>query len=107
MPKWKLLAGRGGTKLRVTIRDSETDDAVDLTIKTVQLRYKISGGALQERAMTVLDQAANKGQAEYLFLSSDMTDGAEMKVEFRLQHGLADQLTTVNTVYLKIKIPMS
>lgn len=102
-----VVAGDGGSKLRVTIRDSATQDPIDLSGKTVKVHYKINGGALQERSMTVLDQAANKGQAEYQFLTTDITAGGEMQGEFLLQAGQSDQLTTVDTFHLSIKAPLA
>jgi hypothetical protein len=107
MPNYDLVAGDGGSKLRVTIKDNVTNELVDLTGKTVKVRYSINGGTLQQRDMTALDQTASKGQAEYLFLAADLSATGEMKGEVRLQHGLADQLTTVDTFYLKIKAPLA
>lgn len=102
-----IVAGDGGSKLRVTIRDSETNDLIDLTGKTVQLRYSINGGATVQKTMTALNQTSSKGQAEYQFLTTDLTAGGEMKGEVRLQAGQADQLTTVDTFHLSIKAPLS
>lgn len=90
-----IMAGDGGTKLRVTIREAETEAALDLTGKTVQLRWSVNGGAVVTKSMTVLNQATNKGQAEYQFLTTDLTIGGELRGEARLQAGLSDQLTTV------------
>lgn len=107
MAKPDLVAGDGGSKLRVTLRDSATQEPIDLSGKTVKVRYAINSGSVQERAMIVLDQAASKGQAEYQFLTSDITDGGEMHGEFRIQAGLSDQLTTVDTFHLAIKAPLA
>ncbi len=91
-----VMAGDGGTKLRVTIRDAASNAPVDLTGKTVQLRYSLNGGAVVIKTMTVLNQATNKGQAEYQFLTTDLTAGGELRGEARLQAGQSDQLTTVD-----------
>lgn len=107
MAKGNLVAGDGATKIRVTIRDSETQEPLDLTGKTVQLRFIVNSGSLQERPMTVLDQASSKGQAEYQFSASDVAAAGELKGEFRLQAGLADQLTTDDTFHLQIKAPLA
>jgi hypothetical protein len=107
MAKPDLVAGDGGSKLRVTIRDNSTQDPIDLSGKTVKVRYAINGGTVQERAMIVLDQAFSKGQAEYQFLTSDIVAGGEMQGEFRIQAGLSDQLTTVDTFHLSIKAPLA
>lgn len=107
MVKPDLVAGDGGSKLRVTIRDSATQEPIDLNGKTVKVRYAINGGTVQERDMIVLDQAASKGQAEYQFLMADITAGGEMQGEFRIQSGQPDQLTTVDTFHLHIKAPLA
>ena len=106
MAHYDLVAGDGGSKLVVTITDSTTEALIDLTGKTVKLRYAIAGGTLQQRDMAALDQTASKGQAEYQFLAADLTAGGEMKGEVRLQAGLSDQLTTVDTFHLSIKAPL-
>lgn len=107
MPIPDLVAGDGGSALRVTLTDHTTHEVIDLTGKTVQIRYKLNGSALQTRAMTVLDQATLKGQAQYQFLSADLTGPGELKGEVRLQHGQSDQLTTVHTFHLQIRAPLA
>lgn len=104
---YDLVVGDGGSKLVVTIKDSSTGEMVDLTGKTVKVRYAINGGTLQQRDMTVLNQTTNKGQAEYQFLTTDLTAAGELKGEVRLQAGQSDQLTTVDTFHLAIKAPLS
>jgi hypothetical protein len=90
------MAGDGGTKIRITIRDQATQDPIDLNGKTVQLRYSLNGGAVVLKTMTALNQTSNKGQAEYQFLTTDLTVGGELRGEARLQAGQSDQLTTVD-----------
>lgn len=106
MPTYDLVAGDGGSRLRVTIKDQQSGDVIDLTGKAVKVRYAINGGTLQQRDMTVLNQTTSKGQAEYQFLAADLTAGGELKGEVRLQAGLSDQLTTVDTFHLSIKAPL-
>lgn len=107
MANYDLVAGDGGSKLLVTITDSTTEELIDLTGKTITVRYAINGGTLQQRDMTALNQTTSKGEAEYQFAAVDLTAGGELKGEVRLQAGLSDQLTTVDTFHLKIKTPMS
>lgn len=107
MSQYDLVAGDSGSTLRVTIKDSVTKDAIDLTGKSVKLLFSISEGATQERTMTPLNQTTNTGQADYLFTSSDLVSAGELRGEVRLQEGLADQITTVDTFYLRIKLPMA
>lgn len=107
MANYDLVAGDGGSKLLVTITDSKTGELIGLTGKTIKVRYAINGGTLQQRDMTALNQTTSKGQAEYQFLAADLTAGGELNGEVRLQAGLSDQLTTVDTFHLKIKTPLS
>jgi hypothetical protein len=107
MPNYELVAGDAGSTLRVTILDTITKDPIDLTSKTVKARYSINGGTTVEKTMTALNQATNKGQAEYQFLSTDLTAGGSLDGEVRLQAGLADQLTTIDTFHIGIKTPLA
>lgn len=104
---YDLVSGDGGSKLRVTITDSASGELIDLTGKTVKLRYSLNGGTTQQRDMTLLNQTTSKGQAEYQFLAADLTAAGELNGEVRLQAGLSDQLTTVDTFHLSIKAPLA
>jgi hypothetical protein len=106
MPNYELVARDGGGKLHVTILDSVTKEAIDLTGKTVQARYSLNGAATVEKAMTVLSQLSNVGEAEYQFLATDLLVGGSLKGEVRLQAGLSDQLTTVDTFHISVKDPL-
>jgi hypothetical protein len=103
MAHYELVAGDGGTKLSVTISDLETKQPVDLTGKTVTLRYAVNGGTTVEKTMTLLNQTLHPGQAEYQFLTTDITVGGQITGEVRLQSGLPDQLTTVDSFHLAVK----
>lgn len=107
MSNYDLVVGDGGSTLRVTIKDHVSGELIDLTGKTVQVRYAINGGTVQQRTMTALNQATSTGQAEYQFQTSDLTVSGELKGEVRLQAGLSDQLTTVDTFHLAIKAPIA
>lgn len=105
MAHYELVAGDGGSTFHATIKDSETEELVDLSGKTVQLRFAINGAPTVLKTMTLLDQVSRKGEATYQFASGDLTAGA-MTGEVRLQAGLSDQLTTVDSFYLTIKAPL-
>ena len=107
MANYELVAGDGGSKIRVTILDTITKDPIDLTSKTVKARYSINGGTTVEKTMTALNQATNKGQAEYQFLVADFTTGGSLDGEVRLQAGLADQLTTIDKFHIAVKTPLA
>lgn len=103
---YELVAGDSGAKLVVTCRDHETDEPIDLTGKTVHLRYSLNSGATLSRAMTVLPQATQKGQADYQFAPADLTIGGSLEGEVRLQQGLADQLTAITRFHIPVKMPL-
>jgi hypothetical protein len=106
MANYELVAGDGGSTIRVSILDSLTGDALDLTGKTAQLRYSINGGTTVEKAMTLMNQTTNRGKVEYQFLVADLSAGGTLVGEVRLQDGESDQLTTVDTFHLAIKAPL-
>jgi hypothetical protein len=98
-----LVAGDGASVLRVTVRDSQSQEPVDLTGKAVMLRYKLAGGAIVEKTMTVLDQANAPGQAEYAFAVADLPTPGSLEYEIRLNDGLASQLTSIETGQLAVR----
>lgn len=100
-----LVVGDGGSIVRVTIKDHDT--VIDLTGKTVHLRYSINGAPVVQKVMTALNQTSNKGQAQYQFLTTDLTQAGEMIGEVRLQAGQSDQLTTLDTFHLVIRAPLA
>jgi hypothetical protein len=100
-----LIAGDRGSKLVVTCKDSETGAVLDLTSKTIQLRYQINGGTLVTKTMTAQSPAAS-GNAEYQFAAADLVAGT-MVLEVRLQNGLADQLTSVDKSRLTVGAPLA
>lgn len=57
----------------VTCKD-KAGVVIDLTGTTVKLLYRIEGGALQTRTMTILSPAT-EGKVEYQFISTDLTEG--------------------------------
>lgn len=106
MPKGGLVKGDGGSKLRVLITDSETNAPIDLTNKTITLRYSIAGGVTMERTMTALDQATLKGYAEYQFLVADLNASGDLSGEARVNAGLSDQLTSDTVFTIPVRDPL-
>lgn len=102
----ELKAGDGGAKLVVTINDQAAGQPMDLTGKSVQLRYSLNGGATVQKMMTLLNQTSFPGQAEYQFLTTDLTVGGTLRGEVRLQAGQSDQLTTVDEFHLAVGAPL-
>ena len=103
----EIVAGDRASVLRITVSDQETEQVVDLTARTVTLRYKINGGALVEKTMTVLDQVNQLGKAEYVFLAADVPEAGTMEYEVRLDAGLPGQLTTVEAGQLSIRAALT
>lgn len=101
-----IKAGDGGTKLVATIINHTTGQPMDLTGKSVHLRYSLNGGATVQKAMTLLNQTSFPGQAEYQFLTTDLTVGGTLRGEVRLQAGQSDQLTTVDEFHLAVGAPL-
>jgi len=106
MPKGGLVAGDGGSLLRVHILDSETNEPIDLTGKTVMLRFSLAGGATVEKTMTALDQTTNKGWATYQFAAADLPQGGELQAETRLNDGQPDQLTSDRKFKIPVRDPL-
>lgn len=103
MAKGALVVGDAGSVLRVHITDSETDEAIDLSGKTVKLRYRINGGTLIEKDMTVLDQTNQKGWTQYQFAPADLPAAGNLEGEIRVDPGGAGQLTSDETFHLAIR----
>lgn len=97
----EFVAGDTGSKLVMTCKDKGTGDLIDLTGLTVRLKYKIAGGELQTKAMSV-QSPATAGKAEYLFLGNELVDG-EMVGEVEIEDGNGKIVTQVNPFRLAIR----
>lgn len=105
---YELVTGDGGSTLRVTLVDKQSGEPLDLTGKAVHVQWRIDGGALVTRAMTLLDQGTLRGQAEYAFTAADLVLGAgvaagTMVGQYVLQSGQSDQLTSLETFKLVLR----
>lgn len=100
---YELVAGDRGRKIVVTVQDATPDQAMDLTGKTVHVRYRLNGAAAELRQMTVLDQASSRGQAEYLFQVADLPAAGDLVGEIVVQLGQADQVTSLETFILPVR----
>jgi len=100
-----FVAGDRGAKIVAVCADNDTGIVIDLTGKTAQLRYKINEGTLVTKTMTVQSPGTG-GKAEYQFDSADLTAGT-MEAEVRIQSGLADQITSLNPLYVSIRAALS
>lgn len=94
----------GDTSILEVVCENKQDlSLIDLTGKTVTLRYKIGSLALVERAMTPdIDQVVNKGLAAYQFLSTELTPGI-LVGEIRVNDATTHVLTSVTPVGGRIR----
>lgn len=81
MPPYEVVAGDTGTILKVVIKNDQDKVVVNLTGCTVRLKYRIDGGSLVTKTMTVTDAA--KGEAQYKFVASELTAAAAGKSTLR------------------------
>lgn len=98
-----LVAGDGGTTLRVTVRNAATGEAMDLSGRTVTLRYRLNGGDLIAKFMDVLDQAVLTGKAQYQFDANDIPHAGVMHYEVQIDHGTLNQLTSIDVQQLTVR----
>jgi len=80
--QYDFTAGDTGSVLRVTMRDKYTKALLPLSgLYTANILFKMEGGALVSRAMTILS-GANDGKAEYQFTTGELTAGTmEAQIE--------------------------
>ena len=71
---FKFTQSDTGSTLEITCQNDSTGAVINLTGSTVALRYKIAGGALQTKSMT-LDGDPTTGKATYTFLANELTPG--------------------------------
>lgn len=83
----ELVASDTGSKLTVVLTDAGTGNAIDLTGSTVKLKYRLGGGALVTKTMTVT-APATQGIATYQFGTGELTAGTlNAEVEITDQSG--------------------
>lgn len=97
----EFVAGDTGSKLVATCKDKGTGDLIDLTGQTVRLKYRIAGGALQTKTMTV-SSPSTAGKAEYLFLANELAAG-EMVGEVEIEDGTGKIITQLDPFRLDIR----
>jgi hypothetical protein len=103
---YQVVAGDSGSVLRVTCKNTATNAPLDLTGKAVKLRFKLNGGSLVSRTMTVLTPQTN-GQAEYQFAGAELSAAGTLECEVRINEGLSDQLTSLTLIVLPVRAPLS
>jgi hypothetical protein len=102
-----LVAGDAASVLRVTVLDSETNDPMDLTGRTVELRFRLNGGTVAAVGMTLLDQTNQRGVAEYEFQPADLPAAGTVDYEIRLDGGTSNQLTSLGVGQLAVRAALA
>ncbi len=93
-----------GSKLRAVCVDDATGLPIDLTGATVRARYKIDGGSLQTKVMTIVDALA--GEAEYLFSTGELAPGA-LEGEIEITDSGGKVITSLQTFHFGIRTKLS
>jgi len=95
-----------GSKIKLHCVDDDLDTAIDLTGGTVRLRYKIAGGALQTRVMSIVGAPVN-GDADYLFQSGELTPGGGLECEFEITDSGGKVITSLETFKFGIRTKLA
>jgi hypothetical protein len=97
---YDLVTGDTGSKLVVTITDSDTGAAVDLTSCTVRFRWADAAGAIVNRTATILNPA--NGKAEYQFAAGEII-APEMQIEVEVTDGTGAVVTGTELIKLTVR----
>ena len=98
---FKFVESDTGSTLEITAKDDATGVVIDLTGSTVSLRYRIQGGSLQTKAMT-LDGDPTTGKATYKFLSGELTPG-EFIGDVTITDASTETVSSLENIVLEIK----
>lgn len=100
-----FVAGDTASVLRVACKDDYGDGTtlqpVDLTGAVIKLKYRIAGGALQTKTMSLVG-AATDGVVEYKFGTGELTAG-DMIAEVEITFASGDIVTSVLQLNLPIR----
>jgi hypothetical protein len=75
--------------------------AIDVSGATVTLRYRIAGGSLQSKTMTI-NAPNSAGQVQYQFLSGDLTPG-KLSGEVGLQDNTGKAFTSLRGFHFSVR----
>ena len=70
---YQFVEADTGSALQVTCIDEQTLLPINLTGKTVHIRFKIDSGTLASNAMTIINAAS--GTAQYTFVAGELLPG--------------------------------
>ena len=94
-----------GSTLEVTSKDDATGAVINLTGSTVSLRYRIQGGSLQTKAMT-LDGDPTTGKSTYKFASGELSAG-EFIGDVTITDSSAETISSLENIVFEIKARVS
>jgi len=97
---YDLVTGDTGSKLIVTIMDSDSGTVVDLTSCTVRFRWENETGEIVNRTATIPTPA--NGKAEYLFSAGEII-APRMKIEVEVTDGTSLVVTGTNLIELSVR----
>jgi len=106
----KLVKGDSGSVLEVLCNDDATNSPIDLTGMTVELKYRIAGGALKTRTMTIVtpQAGADKGKATYQFTAADdLYASGEFVGDVRVIDGSSRPITNLDQIKMMVREPIS
>jgi hypothetical protein len=93
---FSFVEGDTASKLRVTCKNRDTGNVIDLTGGTVQLQWKTRRKVFVEKGMTLVD--AINGIAEYLFVAGELEPPA-MKFEVEITDGFGKVFHSLDLLY--------
>ena len=97
---YDLVTGDTGSKLIVTITDSDTGAVVDLTSCTVRFRWEDATGAIATRTAAIPTPA--NGKAEYQFAAGEII-APEMRIEVEVTDGTGAVVTGTELIKLSVR----
>ena len=90
-----------GSTLEITAKNDATGVVIDLTGSTVSLRYRIQGGSLQTKGMT-LDGDPTTGKATYQFLTGEL-DVGDFIGDVTITDGASETVSSLENIVLEVK----
>lgn len=98
---FNLVSGDTGSKIRVTCKNDSDESIIDLTSKTVNLKWKNAAGVLQTKQMTIINPATD-GKAEYQFVTTEIYPD-KMKLEVEIIDSISNKIRSLDLISLKVR----
>lgn len=98
---YELVAGDSGAELIVSLVDKTTGGALDLSGKTITLKYSLANASVQTRPMTIVEPPES-GQCRYVWQAADLTTHGNIEAEVYVNDAQTG-LTTVEAFQLNVR----